>query len=383
MADRGTRKVRGPALLAENASPNQPGEGLAAALFPKVRAPYATYGRVLQVRAADRAQHSQMHFERIKTPGIAHVAYLIGNKGEAAVVDPRRDVDEYLKLARKHKLTIKYSIETHRQEDFVMGSAELARQCGAKVVNGRHKAFGHGDIRLDDGEAFEVAKGIRIVALHTPGHTPESMCYAVYLDDAPDHAWAVFTGDTLFIGEAGRTDLTDPSKTAEHAGQLYDAVHAKLLPLGDQTILLPAHGSGSVCGGNIAERDHSTIGLERRYNPVFVRSRRGVRAGQAGRTHPAPALLPAHGAGELEGRDGAAHLGQRRAGAAAQGLPGGVPPRGRVRPAPAGGVRRRSRARLLQHLVRRAARVRGLGRRGRRRRSIWCSTTRTRRWTMQ
>ncbi|MDP3310263.1 MAG: MBL fold metallo-hydrolase, partial [Polaromonas sp.] len=130
-----------------------------------------------------------MIFERIKTPGIAHVAYLVGNQGAAAVVDPRRDVDEYLKLARKHKLTIKYVIETHRQEDFVMGSAELARQCGTKVVNGRHKAFGHGDIQLADGEEFEIAKGIRIVALHTPGHTPESMCYAVHLDDAPDHAW--------------------------------------------------------------------------------------------------------------------------------------------------------------------------------------------------
>ena len=157
-----------------------------------------------------------------------------------------------------------------------MGSAELARQCGAKAVNGRHEAFGHGDIRLADGEGFEIAKGVRIVALHTPGHTPESMCYAVYVDDAPDHAWAVFTGDTLFIGEAGRTDLTDPSQTAEHAAQLYDAVHAKLMPLGDQTIVLPAHGAGSVCGGNIAERDDSTIGLERRYNPVFVRTRQAL-----------------------------------------------------------------------------------------------------------
>ena len=229
-----------------------------------------------------------MIFERIKTPGIAHVAYLIGNKGQAAVVDPRRDVNEYVTLARKHKLTIMYSIETHRQEDFVMGSAELASQCGAKIVNGRHKAFGHGDIRLDDGEEFEVAEGIRIVALHTPGHTPESMCYAVYLDDAPDVAWAVFTGDTLFIGEAGRTDLTDPSQTAAHAGQIYDAVHAKLLPLGDQTIVLPAHGSGSVCGGNIAERDDSTIGLERRYNPVFVRSREAFVQGKVDERIPRP-----------------------------------------------------------------------------------------------
>ena len=214
-----------------------------------------------------------MIFERIKTPGIAHVAYLIGNKGEAAVVDPRRDVEEYLTLARKHKVTIKYTIETHRQEDFVMGAAELTRQCGAKVINGRHAAFGHGDIKLADGERFKLAKGIELVALHTPGHTPESMCYAVYLEDSPNDAWAVFTGDTLFIGEAGRTDLTDPALTSEHAGQLYDAVHAKLLPLGDQAIVLPAHGSGSVCGGNIAQRDDSTLGLERRYNPVFVKSR--------------------------------------------------------------------------------------------------------------
>ena len=229
-----------------------------------------------------------MIFERIKTPGIAHVAYLIGNKGEAAVVDPRRDIDEYVKLARKHKTTIKYSIETHRQEDFVMGSAELARQCGAKVINGRHETFGHGDIRLDDGESFEIASGVRIVALHTPGHTPESMCYAVYLEDAPDRAWAVFTGDTLFIGEAGRTDLSDPDRTAEHAGQLYDAVHARLLPLGDQAIVLPAHGAGSVCGGEIAERDDSTIGLERRYNPVFVRSREAFVKGKVKERIPRP-----------------------------------------------------------------------------------------------
>jgi hydroxyacylglutathione hydrolase len=241
-----------------------------------------------QTRQSKLAQDPHVIFERIKTPGIAHVAYLIGNKGQAAVVDPCRDVSRYVTLARKHKVTIRYAIETHRQEDFVMGSAELARQCGAKVVNGRNKAFGHGDIRLGDGEAFELAEGIRLFALHTPGHTPESMCYAVYLDDTPDDAWGVFTGDTLFIGEAGRTDLTDPLQTAEHAGQLYDAVHAKLLPLGDQAIVLPAHGSGSVCGGNIAERDQSTIGLERRYNPVFVRSREAFVQGKLDERIPRP-----------------------------------------------------------------------------------------------
>jgi len=95
----------------------------------------------------------------------------------------------------------------------------------------------------------------------------------VFLSDAPDKAWAVFTGDTLFIGETGRTDLPDPKKTSDNAALLYDAVHAKLLPLGDQTLLYPAHGSGSVCGGNIAERDDSTLGLERAYNPVFIKTR--------------------------------------------------------------------------------------------------------------
>jgi hydroxyacylglutathione hydrolase len=228
-----------------------------------------------------------MFFTRIKTPGIAHVAYLMGSQGEAAVVDPRRDVDEYLKIAREQELTIKYVIETHRQEDFVLGSRELSRITGAKIVNGRHELFGHGDIRLGDGEEFSFG-ALRFKALHTPGHTPESMSYAVYLKDVPDKAWAVFTGDTLFIGETGRTDLPDPKKTGENAGLLYDAVHQKILPLGDQTILYPAHGSGSVCGGNIAERDDSTLGLERNYNPVFLQSREEFIASKINERIPRP-----------------------------------------------------------------------------------------------
>ena len=213
-----------------------------------------------------------MFFQRIKTPEIAHAAYLVGNKGEAAVVDPRRDVEEYLEIASEQKLAIKYVVETHRQEDFVLGSAELARVTGAKIVNGRHELFGHGDIRLADGESFTFAE-LRLQALHVPGHTPESMCYGLFIPDTPARAWGVFTGDALFIGETGRTDLPDPKRTGENAGLLYDGIHQKLLPLGDQALLFPAHGSGSVCGGNIADRDDSTLGLERLYNPVFVKSR--------------------------------------------------------------------------------------------------------------
>lgn len=213
-----------------------------------------------------------MHFEKFKTPGLAHLAYLIGDEGEAAVVDPRRDIDDYLTSARENDLAIKYVIETHRQEDFVIGSRLLVERTGAKVVSLDHELFGHSDIRLKDGEQFALG-GLKLRALATPGHTPESTCYALFVADAPERALGIFSGDTLFIGETGRTDLPNPKKTGENAGALFDAVHTKLLPLGDQAMLWPAHGAGSVCGGNIAERDESTLGLERAYNPVFTKTR--------------------------------------------------------------------------------------------------------------
>lgn len=228
-----------------------------------------------------------MLFERIKTPGIAHVAYLIGDAREAAVVDPRRDVDEYVEVAREHGHVIRYVIVTHRQEDFELGTAELARRFGAKVVTGRHGLFGHGDLRLATGEELRLG-GLRLRALHTPGHTPESMSYAVFAPEQPDVAWGVFTGDTLFVGETGRTDLSDPGRTAENAAALWDSVHLHLAPLGDQALIFPAHGAGSVCGGNIAERDGSTIGLERTYNPVFTRGKQAFARQKAEDVKPRP-----------------------------------------------------------------------------------------------
>ncbi len=213
-----------------------------------------------------------MFFQRIKTPGIAHNAYLIGTEGVGILVDPRRDIDEYVTIARKNKLAIKYVFETHRQEDFVLGSATIRQLCGAKIVSGKHKLFAHSDLRLADGAQLEIGE-LLFRCLYTPGHTPESVSYAVYFQDKPEIAWAVFTGDALFIGEAGRTDLPDVNKTAENAAILYDSIQQKILPLGDQTLLYPAHGAGSVCGGNIANYDQSTLGLERRYNPAFTQSR--------------------------------------------------------------------------------------------------------------
>lgn len=214
-----------------------------------------------------------MFFQRVKTPGLGHNAYVLGcGEGLAVVIDPRRDVDEYLDLAQANGLTIAYVLETHRQEDFEFGSRTLAEMTGARIVGGQHELFGDIDIRLGDGEELTIG-ATRFVALATPGHTPESMSYAVYAPDAVDACWAVFSGDALFIGDAGRTDLPDPEKTADNAGLLYDCVHAKLAPLGEQTLLFPAHGAGSACGGNISSRDDSTLGIEMAGNPTFTLSR--------------------------------------------------------------------------------------------------------------
>ena len=214
-----------------------------------------------------------MFFQRLKTPGLGQNSYVLGcGEGLAVVVDPRRDVDEYLCLARENDLSITYVLETHRQEDFEFGSRTLAQMTGAKVVSGCHELFGHTDVKLKDGEELKVGT-TRFVALETPGHTPESVTYAVHVKDAGDKCWGAFTGDALFVGDTGRTDLPDPEKTGENAGILYDSVHAKIAPLGDQTLLYPAHGSGSACGGNISDRDDSTLGIEKGTNPVFKKSR--------------------------------------------------------------------------------------------------------------
>ncbi|MFO7561617.1 MAG: rhodanese-like domain-containing protein [Enhygromyxa sp.] len=212
-----------------------------------------------------------MQLRQIETPGIAHYAYLIGDAGVGAIVDPRRDVDEYLTAARELGVRIEYVIETHRQEDFVLGSAQLAARVGARIVNGQHECFGRGDLRLADGEEFTLGR-LRIRALHTPGHTPEGMCYALHLpgDDRP---WGVFTGDTLMFGDTGRTDLPASERVGDNAGLLFDSVQQKLAPLPDETQVFPAHGPGSVCGSGVAERPMSTIGLERRSNPVFTLER--------------------------------------------------------------------------------------------------------------
>lgn len=213
-----------------------------------------------------------MKLQRLETPGIAHYAWLLADGSEAVLVDPSRYVQQYLDAARKMGTNIRYILETHRQEDFVMGSTWLSERCGAKIVNGDHDTFGHGDLRLNDGDTFHVGN-LLIRAMHTPGHTPESMCYAVYENDNAKVAWAIFTGDTLFFGDTGRSDLPDENKSVENAGRIYDAVHNKLANLGDTALVLPAHGPGSVCGSGMAQRSWSTLGDEKTYNDVFTLSR--------------------------------------------------------------------------------------------------------------
>lgn len=216
-----------------------------------------------------------MIFERIKSAGLAHNSYLIGSDGEAAVIDPRRDCDVYIELAEREELRIRYIFETHRNEDYVIGSGELSNLTGAEIeiFHGPGLAWGYGST-LHDGEAFRIGS-LEITALHTPGHTDESMSYTLAdLSSGKDAAMVmVFTGDALFVGDAGRTDLYGPDEAERLAGALHDSIFKKILPIGDGVILCPAHGAGSVCGGSISDRDYSTIGIERASNPMLQLNR--------------------------------------------------------------------------------------------------------------
>lgn len=228
-----------------------------------------------------------MQLKRIETPGIAHYAWLLSEGGEAMLVDPSRHVQEYLNAARSLGTRITHILETHRHEDFVMGSTWLAKRTGAKIYNGNFETFGHGDVRLEDGDTFRVGK-LLVRALHTPGHTPESMCYAVYEDEEAENAWAIFTGDTLFFGDTGRSDLPDDDKSVENARKIYDSVHDKLAGLGDTALILPAHGPGSVCGSGMADKAWSTLGDEKNYNDVFSLSRDEFAQKKGGERIPRP-----------------------------------------------------------------------------------------------
>lgn len=208
-----------------------------------------------------------MFVEKIKTPGLAHLSYVVGAGGRAAVIDPRRDCEVYVNAAGAHGCRITHILETHRNEDLVSGAPQLAALTGAEVLHGPHAADEVAYARtVGEGEAVMFDK-LLIKVLETPGHTDDSLSFAIYDTAFGADAVGVFTGDALFVGDVGRTDFY-PDRAAEVAGLLYDSL-GKLLALGDQAILYPAHGAGSVCGNNMADREVSTLGYERCHNPML------------------------------------------------------------------------------------------------------------------
>ena len=190
---------------------------------------------------------------------------MIGSEGEAAVVDPQRDVEIYMKAADEQHLKIRYIFETHLHADFVSGHKELAARTGAKIYIGARANAEFQHVPLTDG--FEVKMGaVRIRALETPGHTPESVCLVITDEAKSTQPCAVLTGDTLFIGDVGRPDLSKTHTPRELAGLLYDSLHQKLLTLPGAVTVYPAHGAGSLCGRAMRAERSSTIGTERLTN---------------------------------------------------------------------------------------------------------------------
>ena len=212
-----------------------------------------------------------MILEKIKSDGLAHLSYILGDGAEAIVIDPRRDCDVYLDLAAREGMRITHIFETHRNEDYAVGSLDLARLSGAVIHHGAAMAFAYGE-STREGDTFDVGD-LHLRVLETPGHTMESISLVVTDSNYGDTPVGVFTGDALFVGDVGRTDFF-PDRAREVAGMLYDSIFNKLLPLGDQAIIYPAHGAGSVCGDSMASREFSTLGHERQHNPVLRKTDR-------------------------------------------------------------------------------------------------------------
>ena len=207
-----------------------------------------------------------MFIEQLYTGCLSEAAYYIESEGEAAIIDPLRDIDEYLHLANERKTKIKYIFETHFHADFVSGHIDLGKVTGAPIVYGPKTETKFPVLVAKDGEKFSIGK-ITIEVLHTPGHTLESSCYLLKDENGKDHC--VFTGDTLFVGDVGRPDLAQKGADLtmqDLAGMMYDSIHNKLFPLADDVIVYPAHGAGSACGKSLGKETFSTIGEQKKHN---------------------------------------------------------------------------------------------------------------------
>jgi glyoxylase-like metal-dependent hydrolase (beta-lactamase superfamily II)/rhodanese-related sulfurtransferase len=207
-----------------------------------------------------------MFIKQLYTGCLSEAAYYIESKGEAAIIDPLRDIDEYLQLANERKASIKYIFETHFHADFVSGHLDLSKATEAPIVYGPGTETKFDAHIAKDGEIFKIGD-LAIEVMHTPGHTLESSCYLLKDEKGKDHC--VFTGDTLFAGDVGRPDLAQMEgeiTTSDLAGMMYDSLHSKIFPLADDVIVYPAHGPGSSCGKNLGPNTYSTIGEEKQYN---------------------------------------------------------------------------------------------------------------------
>jgi hydroxyacylglutathione hydrolase len=206
-----------------------------------------------------------MYFEQFYLGCLAHASYMLASEGEAVVVDPQRDVELYLKAAADHGVAIRHIFETHLHADFVSGHRELAARTGAKIYMGAEAGATFSHVPVRDGFELNFGQGtIRVI--ETPGHTAESICLIVTDHEKSSSPWAVLTGDTLFIGDVGRPDLSPRHTPKELAGLLYDSLHSKLMKLADNVLVYPAHGAGSLCGKNMRAERSSTIGTERLTN---------------------------------------------------------------------------------------------------------------------
>lgn len=208
-----------------------------------------------------------MYFKQFYLNCLAHASYLIGSDGEAAVVDPQRDVEQYIEEAEAQGFKIKYVIETHLHADFVSGHRELAARTGAEIVFGEKASAAFAHRAVKDGEELMIG-GVKLRIMETPGHTPESICIVVAETAISGQPQKVLTGDTLFIGDVGRPDLAGGKGYTPQAmaAMMYDSLHNKLLKLDDSVEVYPAHGAGSMCGKNLSKETSSTIGQQRRFN---------------------------------------------------------------------------------------------------------------------
>lgn len=206
----------------------------------------------------------KMYIQQIYTNCLAQASYYIESEGVAAIIDPLRDTEVYMQMAQERHAKIKYIIETHFHADFVSGHVDLANKTGAEIIYGPGATTGF-DIRVTTDHELLPLGACNIEVLHTPGHTPESTCFLLKDADGKDHA--LFTGDTLFIGDVGRPDLLDGLMTKEAlAGMMYDSLRNQIMPLSDDVMVYPGHGAGSACGKNIGKETFDTLGHQKEIN---------------------------------------------------------------------------------------------------------------------